>query len=352
MIYLNANRIFSVERATDPAVSLDLLGDLLPDLSNTKIIYAIGDGAEACSSYISEALLRSGFSVFRCRANSTAEAKQKFLINGSPLSVNEACERIEDLSSRLISIRKVANPASNRIFDTLPLSAEEFSFLLSAELVKDISCDIAIFELSDQLFENVISKLPLSPACAILTSFCEETVSEQIETMPSLTANIVRYSHADCFDFISNTFSSRGARISTVSDNKITYGSTSLYGCELFYNSDQFNIRSVEKKSVIYAALAIEALMCSGLCVSRAAIHQGLANAMPLCDARLISLSPVVYTKITDSSDELSGDLFCFEEKALRFIREGDDIRSIIARRDFDIAIIIGKYDLISKMNN
>ena len=350
MIYLNANRIFATKRNTDPKLSLEILGSLIPDLSQTKLIYVIGDGAETSSSYLSEPLLLADVTVLRCRASARIDAKQKFLINGESISPAELCSSIERLTTRILDAGAISNPASNRLFDILPLSCEELSFLLAAELAAECACDAVIFEISSYTFKNVISKLSIAPLCAVIASLSEQCADELIGLLPLGTKAAVRYSDKVSFDFISNDLSSSNTLIGTVSPNKITSGRITSFGANFFYNSFQFDIKSIEKDDVIFASLAAEALMTlsrlSELFVPYPLIYQGILQASPLFSAELFSISPLIYTKISDTCTSLP-DSSLFDEKRLIFIYESDDVRAIISKRDFDVAVIVGSYDFI-----
>ena len=333
MIYLNAKRVFSYERATDPKLSFEILNALLPDLSSRKVIYAIGKGAESCSSYISASLLRAGVSVIHCRASSFLEPKQRFIRCGSCISPADICELAERLASSALEIYKLPCAKSHRLFDTLPLSPEEFAFLCGAHLFAESDAETVIFEVSDGFFEDILSKLSIIPTCVIITSLDEERTTRKIALIPTGVSNVIRYSNVPNYDFISREIAPCGARISTVSKNKLTLGRATPCGREFYYNSEGFNIRSIEERGVIYASLSIECLRA--LSVPRAATYQGLAAAHPLSDPNLLSISPLVYSATSNDVD-----LSCFEGKRIVFL---SDEKEMSEQDDLDVAVIIKK---------
>lgn len=356
MIYLNAKRIFSTERSADIEKSVEIINALLPDLSNVKIIYIIGDNAYSCGSYVSSVLERSGFKVGVCHANSVLEARDKISVGASSFPTQEICERLERLVSSALTMGRINNAKSGRSFDTLPLSPESVLCLFAFDCFAQKDCELAIFECSEYFFENILSKLSITPLCSIFTSFDEIKISELIDTMPCGTKEIVRFSQKEDFDFISNKFSSKGARINTVSENKINIGKTNIYGTDLYYNSVYYHIQAVERKNVTYAALAIEcikALSRTIVPIAQSSIYKGLASVRLLYELELFSVSPLIFLKANNSDED--PDVSFLNCKKISVIKEDEmpqDIKNMIKARDFDALILTGSLEFIKKIKN
>lgn len=336
MIYLNANRAISTERSSDPEVAPRIFDRLLPDSPLPSIICVVGDRAHIAGAFVSSVISASGASCGRYRSFGGLDLSEKFCVSPRGVSAESVISVIDRLCRSSLELGRAKNAKSNRIFDAIPLDAEELSFLCAIHIFSAERCDFAVLECSERFFEVVLSRSSLKLDAVIFTASEENTVNRLIGLSPFGTREIIRLSSEDCFEHVSSTRSPGGARISTVSPNKINVGRIGALGADFYYNSDFYQIRCPDKSAVPLASLAVELAFALGLCPSPT-VNKGLLAAAPDGVLELFSVYPLIFINNSGYMPRLD----FLRGKSIKVISEEGYDRKNIPPLDADSDVLI-----------
>ena len=356
---MNAKKIFSTERDVDCQKSIDILNSFLPDLSKNKIIYIIGDDTDACGAFVSSVIERSNFSAGRARSFLELEPHNIFLLGSQCVPTQDICAYLDRLTSPLLTVGKSENSKSNRIFDKLPLSKESLACLFTFDYFAQKECDFIVFECSEAFFENILSKLKIVPTVAIFTSFDGEKTSKLTEALPYGTKDIICYSKNENYDYISNKYSAKEARMTFVSQNKINTVRSRALRSDFYYNSISYHIQAIEPKNIIYASLSLECINALSRLFtpfSRPTIYAGLEQAKLLFDFEIFSLSPIILLKAKNFDEDSS--LSFLEKKTVTVIKQEmlpssafhKTLKNLIVKNDTDTLLFTGNLKFITEI--
>lgn len=338
MIYLNANRAISNERASRPDDALRIFCRLLPEAHMPRIVCVVGERAGTAGAFVASVISASGACVGRYRSKALG-LKEKFCVLPRGESVDRVICVIDQLCRSSVELGRAKNAKSNRIFDAVPLNAEELSCLCALHIFSDRRCDLAVIECSERFFDVILSRSSLPLEAVIFTSQDSAVTDRLIEIAPSHTREIIRLSDEDCFEHVSATRAKNGARISTVSPNKINTGRVGILGADFYYNSDFYQIRSPDRRIVPLASLAVELAFALDLCPS-SIVNKGLRAAAPDEALELFSAYPLIFINTAGYTP----DLDFLRGKNIKFIfEEGyNKNRTVTLDADSDALIVQG----------
>ena len=339
MTYANIKKLFSKNSSAD--TSAELLNNMLECKPSGKLIYVVGDNTDSCGAFISSILQKADITAGRFRSCFELETRKMFSIGADFVSVQDICEFIDTLPS----------PKS--------FSREELSYLFALDCFGKKSCEVIIFETSEEFFKNVLSHIEISPDIVIFTSFDEEKALEFTSALQSGTKDAIYFSVRDNYDYVSSRYTSAGTRLTAVSSNKLNIVKTNSFGTDFYYNTLPYKIQAAEYENIIFAALSLEcisALSRLGFSFSNYSLTKGLESADLLFDFKLFSLSPTVILKAGRIDDKnipsfLSG-------RALTVIKEEDiptsvfhkTVKAIIEENNFEVLLFSGSLGFLENV--
>lgn len=314
MTYQHTLRYLSERDTSATYMPVDPLRELIAPSSTHPVVICVSHDkcGRTVARMLRSVLQHAGVSCLHVIDSDRIEARECFVLNGSPVLPDLLCRSAEAVRDLEIRTRRAVGGKSS---DAFPPSYRTATALIRCLFLA--RCSVLLMECDGPSpYLRALNDLSVTPSdCITLVSPTDDGGKNALSTMPYTTHSVI--SHA-CGQPLYRTLSDACARAgnlplriipsTSLNSTSVTLGSQRLdgtlpAGCRIASGT------RLAAKAAVLAAYAVSALRDLRIKISDAAVANGLSHTTPSACSELVSILPRLVVDRADNETELVATL-------------------------------------------